>query len=154
MATNIVLAGSFEGGEIKGEIKLSSSRKCAYVIKGTQTKYINKLNVEKIIAANRSTTNNIGDTMVGETLFGHSGVLLGVNQKEIFLEINWKDGNSSLIKVDNAVHEAIIVGMYNDISQIQEILLERKDASTHRFYSIIGFIILIIGILTYIIPST
>lgn len=149
MATNIVLAGSFEGGEIK----LSSNGKCAYVIKGTQTKYINKLNVEKITEVNRSTTNNIGDAMVGETLFGHSGVLLGANQKEILLEIRWKDGNSSLIKIDNTVHQAIIVGMYNDVSQTQEILLEQKDTSTRQLYSVIGFIILIIGIFTYVIPS-
>ena len=38
MATNIVLAGSFEGGAIK----LSSNGTCAFVINGTKTKYITK----------------------------------------------------------------------------------------------------------------
>lgn len=149
MATNTVLAGYLDGGEVK----LSSGGKSAYVIKGGQTKYINKLNVEKIRDVNRSTTNNIGDAMIGETLFGHSGILLGVNQKEILLEIYWKDGSSSLIKVDNTVHQAIIVGMFNDVTESQQSLLEQKDASTRTMYSIIGLIIFVIGIFTYVIPS-
>ena len=148
MATNVVLAGDLEGGEIK----LSSGGKCAYVIKGTKTKYINKLDAEKVTEVNRSTVNNVGDAMIGEALLGNSGILLGANQKEILLEIYWKDGKTSLVKVDNTVHQAMIVGMYKEVTQTQQLLIEQKDTSTRETSSIIGIIIFVIAVIVYVIP--
>ena len=42
------------------------------------------------------------------------------------VEIHWKDGTSSLVKVDSTVHQAMIVGMYNDVTQTQQAQTAQK----------------------------
>lgn len=46
------------------------------------------------------------------------------------VEIHWKDGTSSLVKVDSTVHQAMIVGMYNDVTQTQQAQTAQKDTKT------------------------
>ena len=91
MATNVVLAGSMEGGEVM----LSVGGKSAYVICGQRTRYINKLEVKELAELNRSTNNGI-------ITYGSS--VAPISKSEIMVEIHWKDGTSSLVKVDNTVH--------------------------------------------------
>ena len=68
------------------------------------------------------------------------------------VEIHWKDGTTSLVKVDNMVHQAMIVGMYNDVTQTHQAQIEKKDTSSRQVSTIIGLIIFVIGIFTYVIP--
>ena len=139
MATNVVLAGSMEGGEVM----LSVGGKSAYVICGQRTRYINKLEVKELVEVNRSTNNGI--IMRGSSV-------APISKSEIMVEILWKDGTTSLVKVDNMVHQAMIVGMYNDVTQTHQAQIEKKDTSSRQVSTIIGLIIFVIGIFTYVIP--
>ena len=139
MATNVVLAGSMEGGEVM----LSVGGKSAYVICGQRTRYINKLEVKELAELNRSTNNGI-------ITYGSS--VAPISKSEIMVEIHWKDGTTSLVKVDNMVHQAMIVGMYNDVTQTHQAQIEKKDTSSRQVSTIIGLIIFVIGIFTYVIP--
>ena len=139
MATNVVLAGSMEGGEVM----LSVGGKSAYVICGQRTRYINKLEVKELVEVNRSTNNGI---------ITRGSSVAPISKSEIMVEIHWKDGTTSLVKVDNMVHQAMIVGMYNDVTQIHQAQIEKKDTSSRQVSTIIGLIIFVIGIFTYVIP--
>ena len=50
------------------------------------------------------------------------------------------------------VHQAMIVGMYNDVTQTHQAQIEKKDTSSRQVSTIIGLIIFVIGIFTYVIP--
>ncbi len=139
MATNVVLAGSMEGGEVM----LSVGGKSAYVICGQRTRYINKLEVKELVEVNRSTNNGI---------ITRGSSVAPISKSEIMVEIHWKDGTTSLVKVDNMVHQAMIVGMYNDVTQTHQAQIEKKDTSSRQVSTIIGLIIFVIGIFTYVIP--
>ena len=139
MATNVVLAGSMEGGEVM----LSVGGKSAHVICGQRTRYINKLEVKELVEVNRSTNNGI---------ITRGSSVAPISKSEIMVEIHWKDGTTSLVKVDNMVHQAMIVGMYNDVTQTHQAQIEKKDTSSRQVSTIIGLIIFVIGIFTYVIP--
>lgn len=139
MATNVVLAGSMEGGEVM----LSVGGKSAYVICGQRTRYINKLEVKELVEVNRSTNNGI---------ITRGSSVAPISKSEIMVEIHWKDGTTSLVKVDNMVHQAMIVGMYNDVTQTHQAQIEKKDTSSRQVSTIVGLIIFVIGIFTYVIP--
>lgn len=137
MATNVVLAGRMEGGEVM----LSAGAKSAYIIKGPQTKYINKLEVEEVTEVNRSANNGV---------LTRGSAITSISEAEIMLEIRWKDGATSLVKVDKTVHQAIIVGMYNNITEEQQTQIAKKDTSTRQTNTTIGWILFIACSLFYL----
>lgn len=139
MATNVVLAGDMEGGEVA----LSVGGKSAYVINGQRTRYINKNEVTEIVEVNRSVNNGV---------LTRGSAITSISKDVIMLEIHWKTGTTSLVKVDNMVHQAMIVGMYNNITESQQTAVERKDSSSRQISTIIGLVIFVIGIFTYVIP--
>lgn len=139
MATNVVLAGDMEGGEVA----LSVGGKSAYVIKGEMTRYINKNEVSEIVEVNRSVNNGV---------LTRGSAITSISEGVIMLEIHWKKGTTSLVKVDNMVHQAMIVGMYNHMTESQQTAVEKKDTSNRQISAAIGWIIFIIGIFTYVIP--
>lgn len=146
-----VLAGEYTGAEIK----VSANGQSAYVLApGGQAHYINKLNVESVSEVNRTSSNDVASAFVGQALIGNAGLLLGSNQKEIMLEIHWKDGTKSLITVGNNAHQAIIIGMYNDTTQAQQDKIATQDASARKTGTIITIVIVIICTLIYLIPTT
>lgn len=122
---------------------LSVGGKSAYVICGQRTRYINKLEVKELVEVNRSTNNGI---------ITRGSSVAPISKSEIMVEIHWKDGTTSLVKVDNMVHQAMIVGMYNDVTQTHQAQIEKKDTSSRQVSTIIGLIIFVIGIFTYVIP--
>ena len=126
-----------------GEVMLSVGGKSAYVICGQRTRYINKLEVKELVEVNRSTNNGI---------ITRGSSVAPISKSEIMVEIHWKDGTTSLVKVDNMVHQAMIVGMYNDVTQTHQAQIEKKDTSSRQVSTIIGLIIFVIGIFTYVIP--
>ena len=137
MATNVVLAGSMEGGEVM----LSVGGKSAYVICGQRTRYINKLEVKELAVLNRSTNNGI-------ITYGSS--VAPISKSEIMVEIHWKDGTSSLVKVDNTVHQAMIVGMYNDVTQTQQAQTAQKDTKTRNANATFGYILFFVCTAIYL----
>ena len=146
-----VLAGEYTGAEIK----VSANGQSAYVLaSGEQAHYINKLNVESVSEVNRTSSNDVASAFVGQALIGNAGLLLGSNQKEIMLEIHWKDGTKSLVTVGNNDHQAIIIGMYNDTTQAQQDKIATQDASARKTGTIITIVIVIICTLIYLIPTT
>ena len=146
-----VLAGEYTGAEIK----VSANGQSAYVLaSGEQAHYINKLNVESVSEVNRTSSNDVASAFVGQALIGNTGLLLGSNQKEIMLEIHWKDGTKSLVTVGNNAHQAIIIGMYNDTTQAQQDKIATQDASARKTGTIITIVIVIICTLIYLIPTT
>lgn len=151
MATSKVLAGAYMGAEIKSSLNGQS----AYVLcTDGSSHYINKLNVENVTEVNRTSSNDVGSALVGQALIGNAGLLFGANQKEIMLEIHWKDGTNSLISVDNTVHQAIIIGMYNDVTAEQETKVSNQDASARKTGTIITIIIIAVCTLIYLISTT
>lgn len=64
-----------------------------------------------------------------------------ISKSEIMVEIHWKDGTSSLVKVDSAVHQAMIVGMYNDVTQTQQAQTAQKDTKTRDASTAFGYIL-------------
>ena len=146
-----VLAGEYTGAEIK----VSANGQSAYVLApGGQAHYINKLNVESVTEVNRTSSNDVASAFVGQALIGNAGLLLGSNQKEIMLEIHWKDGTKSLITVGNSAHQAIIIGMYNETTQAQQDKIAAQDASARKTGTIVTIVIVIICTLIYLIPTT
>lgn len=145
-----VLAGEYAGSEIK----ISANGQSAYVLApGGQAHYVNKLNVENVTEVNRTSSNDVASAFVGQALIGNAGLLLGSNQKEIMLEIHWKDGTKSLITVRNNVHQAIIIGMYNDTTQAQQDKIASQDASSRETGTIVTIVLVIICTLIYLIPT-
>ena len=137
MATNVVLAGSMEGGEVM----LSVGGKSAYVICGQRTKYINRLEVKELAEVNRSTNNGI---------ITRGSSVAPISKSEIMVEIHWKDGTSSLVKVDSAVHQAMIVGMYNDVTQTQQAQTAQKDTKTRDASTAFGYILFFVCTAIYL----
>lgn len=128
------------GGEYSGhEIKMSSTSNSAYIAGVDNGAYINKLYVASISDVNHDTTTNLVDAAVGAAIFGSGGAALGINQAQSILEIKWKNGRSSLVKVDADIHEAMIVGMYSDITERQQRTVEAMDsAATTKPKSIVS----------------
>ena len=66
------------------------------------------------------------------------------------VEIHWKDGTSSLVKVDSAVHQAMIVGMYNDVTQTQQAQTAQKDTKTRDASTAFGYILFFVCTAIYL----
>ena len=66
------------------------------------------------------------------------------------VEIHWKDGTSSLVKVDNTVHQAMIVGMYNDVTQTQQAQTAQKDTKTRNANATFGYILFFVCTAIYL----
>lgn len=144
---NIVISGKYSGRQIAK----SPSRNCAY-IQGENI-YINKLHVKSVNDINKSSVNSYSDAALGTVLFGTGGAALGANQKQMLLELEWNDGGTSLIKVSPEMHEAIIVGMYETISQEAEASLKEIDSKANTFANVMAFIIVGSCTLLYLIAG-
>ena len=66
------------------------------------------------------------------------------------VEIHWKDGTSSLVKVDSTVHQAMIVGMYNDVTQTQQAQTAQKDTKTRNANTTFGYILFFVCTAIYL----
>lgn len=140
MTENVVLAGEYEGASVR----LSSNGKCAYIFSSCicpggrteeTTKYINKLNVEKVTEVSR---------LENKGILTRGTAMTSISESQIMLEIHWKDGKTSLVNVDNKVHKAMIVGMYNDVTQTQQAQITKEDTSTRKTNSMISTILVIV----------
>ena len=147
---NTVLAGKYE----KSKIMISPTNQVAYIERPNM--YITKNNVESVSPVNESTasTVSVGGAALGTLAFGTGGAALGKStNSQYLLEIKWKTGDTSLIKVDRKVNEAITVGMYKTISQEQEQKIKSDDESNRTIATIIAAVIVLGYVLYYMINS-
>ena len=133
---NTIISGKYAGNTIAK----SPSKNCAY-IQGANV-YINKLHVKSVNDINRSSVNSYGDAAIGTVLFGTGGAALGTNKNQILLEIEWVEGDKSLIKVSPEIQEAIIVGMYEDVSPASELFLKEADQKAYRSATTIALLLM------------
>lgn len=144
---NVVLSGLYTGKEI---IK-STNKKFAFVSGGG---YINKLYVESVTPLNQSSVNNIADASLGQAVFGPAGAIAGMNQKQIIAEIVWKNGaGKSLIKVDSDIYEAIVVGMYEQVTEKEQEAMAKSDERHQMVSGVLAVAIIIFGTLIYCFPE-
>lgn len=135
---NIVLSGSFEGCKIEG----SSNSKYAR-IKNTSYYFV-KDKVTSISMVNQMRKTSLTSAAVGTAVFGTGGAALGNNKQEIILEVNWKHGGKSLIKVNPSMYEKIVSGMFKDVINENLDELKAKDnKSNENDQILIGILIII-----------
>ncbi|SEI81751.1 hypothetical protein SAMN02910453_1396 [Lachnospiraceae bacterium A10] len=123
---NTVLAGRYE----KSRIVVSLTSGVARI--AGKDMLITKNNVESVSPVNESTasTVSVGGAALGTLAFGTGGAALGKKTgSQYLLEIKWKTGETSLIKVDHKVYEAITVGMYKTITESEEQKIKSDDKS-------------------------
>lgn len=151
MANNVntIISGLYAGAAIKK----SSTGKAAYIIANGGYQYINQQNVDNITTVNKETVNNVMDASLGSAVFGAGGAVIGMNQKQILLEIQWKNGGKSLAKVDADINEAIVVGMYETLSSSQQEKMQKGDQTTNTISTIFWFCVFIFCIVIYCFPN-
>ena len=135
---NVIVSGRYTGCTI---VK-SPTKNCAYVNGANGANlYINKLHVKEVNDINKSSVNSYGDAAVGTLLFGAGGAALGTNKNQMLLEIEWVEGDKSLIKVSPEIQEAIIVGMYEEVSSASELFLKEADQKAHTSATTISLLL-------------
>lgn len=144
---NVVLSGLYAEKEI-----IKSTNKKFAIVRGGG--YINKLYVESVTPLNQSSVNNIADASLGQAVLGPAGALAGINQKQVIAEIVWKNGaGKSLIKVDSDIYEAIIVGMYEQITEEKQEEIEKADTTHQVIAGVLSVAIIFFGTLLYCFPE-
>ena len=86
-----------------------------------------------------------GNALAGAVIAGEVGAIVAGNAKTYLVEITWKDGGTSLLKVTPHIFERIVATTYSDkklSSDIQENEEKAKNADT-IFSIIIGLIWLV-----------
>lgn len=151
MANNVntIISGLYEGATIKK----SSTGKAAYIIANGGYQYINQQNVANITTVNKESVNNVMDASLGSAVFGTGGAVIGMNQKQILLEIHWKNGGKSLAKVDADINEAIVVGMYENLSSSQQEKMQKGDETANTISTIFGLCVFVFCVIIYCFPS-
>ena len=115
---NIVIAGAYEGKEIQ-KVGNFISIKGGGLFSNFTPIPINKSTVESydVVDENyrKSATSAVGRGLVGGFLLGPVGLLAGLSAKNKgahTLQLNFKDGNKSLILVDDKINSIIIKTLF------------------------------------------
>ena len=106
------------GGDYKGKrLDVSLFKRCAYIVVGFRKKvYINAETVRSYNVLNQqnesSAISGIGRGLVGGAVFGLAGVIGGAmsakTKGNYMIEINFKNGDRSLIECDNDFYKLIV----------------------------------------------
>lgn len=143
---NTVIAGKYQGATVA----VSYSPKCAYIKIGAQ------FTGDEYIMISKNTVSNIEDvttthytpsatgTAIATGLLGvGAGIAAAKGTDHIIKQITWKDGSTSLVKLIPETNEALIVGMYNDISTSQESQVLYKQRESDKTFQIILSVIIL-----------
>lgn len=146
---NTIISELYQGAKIKK----SSTGKAAYVVALGNYQYINRQNVSNVVTLNKESINNVMDASLGSAVFGAGGAVLGMNQKQILLEIQWANGGKSLAKVDADMNEAIVVGMYENLSAQQQQVMRQGDQTANTISTIFWLCVFVFCIIIYCFPN-
>lgn len=136
---NVVISGRYKGFEIKKE------HGHAY-ISGVY-KDFSKDNVLSYAKVDQRS----GSALAGAVIAGTEGAIIASNSKTYLVEIKWKEGDVSLIKVTPDVFEAIVATTYTSKLSSDKIATQEKKSENEN--QIIMFIIAGIWLLFYFIGS-
>jgi hypothetical protein len=148
-----VLAGKYDGCKIATSV----TTKDTYIITTSGAYvYFSQNTVSKI--EDISTTHyeaSAGDVAVAAEFLG-AGAGMSVAQGTTYniKKVYWKDGSTSLIRVNGEATEGIIIGMYNQKTEQEELYQGQKERNKDEtFKNILGIIILVFFFL-YMIASS
>lgn len=111
---NYVLEGKFKDKEVYH----FSKQEYIEIIGGG---YLTKLNITSYAVLDENNKNSseysFWKGVLGVTLFGSLGVVAGISgknksSKEYLISIEWKDGNKSLILIDDKLYKVFIKSMF------------------------------------------
>ena len=106
---NHVLKGLFEGKEIKDgltELYMLDAKRsfCKYFVLSYT-----------VIDSNEKSEYSFWKGMMGMTMFGDGGSIFGIDgkkTKEYLISIEWKDGEKSLILIDQELYKTFVASMF------------------------------------------
>ena len=137
--TNVVISGRYKGFDIKKE----NGR--AY-ISGVYVDF-SKDNVLSYAKVDQRT----GNALAGAVIAGAEGAIIASNAKTYLVEIKWKQGDVSLIKVTPDMFEAIVATTYTSKSSSDTIRTQEQKSEYEN--QIIMIVIGAIWLLLYFIGS-
>ena len=120
---NEIISGKYS----KCKLEIDKERNVAYL--SPNYIYIAKNNVSGIDIINSSNT-TLGNPLTGAIIGGVTGAVIASSTVyEVMLEIKWRDGQSSIAKVDKETFEAITVGFHKVYSeeQFERLTKQRKE---------------------------
>lgn len=116
---NKVLAGWYEDCCIR----CSLNKQWAYIERSSdEYVFFNKLNVLKIedVSSIHTDASALNTTIATEAFGLGAGMAMSHGKGSKIKKVTWKHGGTSLIEIDADVEKAIIVGMYQDITEEEE----------------------------------
>lgn len=120
---NEIISGKYSGRKIL----IDSERKVAFLSENYI--YLAKNNLRNVNIINSSNT-SIGNPIAGAIVAGAAGAIIAsATSYEILLELNWRDGQTSVAKVNKDTFEAITVGarkLYSD-EQFERLTQRQKE---------------------------
>jgi len=89
----------------------------AYINQNGNRIYFTQQTVESMQHLSAANTTSSIDAVKGAVIAGAAGAIAAsAPQMSNLVKVVWKDGQSSIIKIDDSVHEAIIIGMNTDVT--------------------------------------
>ena len=137
--TNIVISGLYEGREIRKE----NGR--AYI-----TGVYKDFSKDNVLSYTKVDQRS-GSALAGAVIAGAEGAIIASNSKTYLVEIKWKQGGVSLIKVTPDIFEAIVATTYTSRTSSETIEKQEKKSEGENF--IIMLVIAGIWLLVYLIGS-
>lgn len=136
---NVVLSGQYKGYEIKKE---NGRAYIAGIYKDFSSD--NVLSYTKV-------DQRSGSALAGAVMAGTEGAIIASNSKTYLVEIKWKQGGVSLIKVTPDIFEAIVATTYTSKASSDNIRQQEKKSESEN--QIIMLVIAGIWLLFYFIGS-
>ncbi len=141
--TNYVMSGKYDGMNIVA----SNNSKFARISGGI---FLTKKFIQEIKVVD-AFTNTESKALTGYMLYGTGGSALQKVSNEKILEIHWKDGDTSLIKVNKDIDERLMIGMREDISEDEYKVINDKDLKDDNFATLMTFILIGVCIVWFIV---
>ena len=108
--SNIVLEGKYKSSKVK--LGASGGEKWLYIDGGLTKRYISSYTV---IDETNKEQYSFWKGALGVALFGGAGAIAGINgknRKEYLIAIEWKDGEKSLILIDDEYYKVLVKSMF------------------------------------------
>ena len=147
--TNKVLAGWYSGFKIG----YSANKEWAYIIRPNgEYVFFNKLNVLKIedVSSIHTDASTLNTAIATEVIGLGAGMAMSQGKGSKIRKVTWKNGETSLIEIDANAEKAIIVGMYQDITEEREKSVSAAEKQANNFAQSVYWVLLSGYILFYI----
>ena len=131
---NVVISGQYKGREIKRE---NGHAYISGVYKDFSKDHV--LSYAKV-------DQRSGSALAGAVIAGAEGAIIASNSKTYLVEVKWKQGGVSLIKVTPDMFEAIVATTYAEKETTENIKKQEKESENFSliFALVVGFIWFII----------